>query len=288
MKKFRFLHIGFFLLTISWQSMAASPQFSKASDDIFAHPHDIELDPSGKWLFVSDTNHHNIKVLDAQTLTLKTTLGEGELNSPHDVHFDADGRLLVADSGNDRVAIYQLDDLKMSLIAQLSKNMRSPEGVTTSPDGSIFVASTSNHKVLKFQNGTLVKEVGGRGDSKLEFVRPHDIELGPDGYLYVGDPGNARVQILTTELDYHAQLVGADKTFRENKYLALDKGNYLYVADQQNNLLRIYSPERKQIALIAKAGGKALNYIEGVEVVGQLIWISDTYNDRIVLFNWGR
>lgn len=288
MRKFIHIQTVLFVLAIYCQVATAAPEFVIASDSNFAHPHDIEIDPSGQWLFVSDTNNHNIKVLDAQSLKLKTTLGDGELNGPHDVHFDDRGRLLVADSGNDRVMIYQLDGLKITPLAELKENMDSPEGVTTAPNGDIFVASTGNHKILKFHNQRLVKQVGNRGDGKLEFVRPHDIELGPDGYLYVGDPGNGRVQILTVNLGFHLQITGTPKGFRENKYLALDKDNLLYVADQHNNLLRIFNAARQEIGSIAEAGGKSLNYIEGVEVVGQRIWISDTYNDRIVLFNWTR
>lgn len=264
----------------------ASAEFVRASKSVFAHPHDIELHPSGKWLFVSDTNHDNIKVLLADSLEVVKVIGDGELGGPHDVHFDADGRLLVADSSNDRVVIYKLDGLDARFETELSANMLSPEGVTSSPNGHIYVASTGNNKILKFFQNKLVKEVGERGDGKLEFVRPHDIELGADGYLYIGDPGNSRIQVLSEALTFHSIISHPEKPYKEPKYLALDKENLLYIADQQNNLLRIYSVDRKQIDSIAKAGDKSLNYIEGVEVVGSKLWISDTYNDRIVLFNW--
>ena len=278
--------VAFASLWISPASLLASPEFVLESKSIFAHPHDIEVDPTGQWLFVADTNNHNIKVLDARSLALVASFGDGELDGPHDVHFDSTGRLLVADSGNDRVVIYRLDKLQGVLESVLSKNMSSPEGVTSSDDGRIYVASTGNHKILKFYQNELVAEVGERGDGKLEFVRPHDIELGPDGLLYVGDPGNRRVQVLSDALVYHSTVSNNDKPFREPKYLALDKDNYLYIADQQNNVLRIYNDARKQIETITVAGKTALNHLEGVEVVGNKIWISDTYNDRIVLFHW--
>lgn len=274
---------------ISWlcsTTLQAAPEFVRESKTIFAHPHDVVLHPSGQWLFVADTNNHNIKVLGAESLELIAILGEGELNGPHDVHFDAEGRLLVADSGNDRVLIYRLKKLQATLETVLSKNMSSPEGVTSSQDGHIYVASTGNHKVLKFYQNNLVREMGGRGGGKLEFVRPHDIELGSDGFIYVGDPGNGRIQVLTDSLNYYSTVHDKDKPYREPKYLALDEGNYLYIADQQNSVLRIYNDARVQVESITMAGKRTLNYIEGVEVVGQKIWISDTYNNRIVLFKW--
>lgn len=263
----------------------AAPEFVSASSDSFAHPHDLELDPSGRWIFIADVNHHDVKVLDAEKLSMVAVIGDGELDSPHDVHFDTNGRLLVADSGNDRIVIYEMDGVNARISGTLSDQMRSPEGVTSDANGQIYVASTGNHKILKFRNGKLVKSVGGRGDGKLEFVRPHDIEHDSDGLLYVGDPGNRRIQILTESLTYHSTIEDWKRPFAEPKYLALD-GDWLFVADQQNNMLRIFEGKRKEIATINTAGEKALNYIEGVEVSNGRIWISDTYNDRIVLFRW--
>jgi len=265
---------------------SASPEFVRASKSIFAHPHDLEVDPSGHWLFVADPNNNDVKVLQADSLELVATIGGGTLNSPHDVHFDADGKLIVADSGNDRLVIYQLNKFEATQINELSTGMVSPEGVTSSPEGYIYVVSTGNHKILKFYQNKLVKEVGQRGDGKLEFVRPHDIELGSDGLLYIGDPGNRRVQVLTESLDYHSRITNRNLPFREPKYLALDNENQLYVADQGNNQLRIFNSARAQLESIRIAGSLRLNHIEGVEVSGGKIWISDTYNDRVVLFVW--
>jgi DNA-binding beta-propeller fold protein YncE len=269
-----------------WCSMAsAAPEFVRATAGIFANPHDLELDPSGRWVFVADVNHHLVKVIDAQSLDAVAVVGEGELNAPHDVHFDSAGRLLVADSGNDRIAIYDIDGAQARFLGELTEGMRSPEGVTSEPNGYVYVASTGNHKILKFHNGKLIKTVGGRGGGKLEFVRPHDIERGSDGLLYIGDPGNRRIQVLTDSLAYRASIENRKQPFNEPKYLALD-GDWLFVADQQNNSLRIFNAQRNEVANITHAGDKQLNNIEGVEVRNGMIWIADTYNDRVVLFRW--
>jgi DNA-binding beta-propeller fold protein YncE len=275
----------FILLQLSGVVANATPEFIRATPDTYAHPHDLELDPSGRWIFIADVNHHDVKIIDAQSLDEVAVIGDGELNSPHDVHFDPNGRLLVADSGNDRVVIYEMDGVKARFAGTLTDEMRSPEGVTSDANGHVYVASTGNHKILKFHNGKLIKSIGRRGDGKLEFIRPHDIERGSDGLLYVGDPGNRRIQVLTDSLTYHATIEDRQRPFAEPKYLALD-GGWLFVADQQNNMLRIFDEQKKEVGQIARAGEKQLNYIEGVEVRNGMIWISDTYNDRIVLFRW--
>jgi len=54
---------GTFWLSVvcGWFSVAiAGPEFVRATTDIFAHPHDLELDPSGRWVFIADVNHHSV------------------------------------------------------------------------------------------------------------------------------------------------------------------------------------------------------------------------------------
>jgi streptogramin lyase len=69
--------------------------------------------------------------------------------------------------------------------------------------------------------------------------------------------------------------------------LELDpSGRWVFVAKQQNNSLRIFNAQRNEVANITHAGDKQLNNIEGVEARKGMIWIADTYNDRVVLFRW--
>jgi len=101
--KFSLLLLAHFLLSFD----AISAEFVASSQSDFAHPHDLVLDPSGKYLLVSDMQNNVIRVLDPQSLKTISKIGEGELAAPHDVSFDSLGRLLVADSGNNRIVIYQ-------------------------------------------------------------------------------------------------------------------------------------------------------------------------------------
>lgn len=283
MQTFRILFFLLILLLTSNQGVfAASALFVATSGEDFAHPHDLVLGPDGKQLYVTDMNHDVIKILHPLTLEIMDKIGVDQLSSPHDITFDNLGRILVADSGNDRIAIF---DPSGTLQDEIAGNMRSPEGVTTAPGHIVFVASTGNHRILKFKNNKLLKQVGGRGKRELEFKRPHDIELGPDGLLYIGDPGNNRIQVLTQELTFARFITPGDRKFDEPKYLALDTDSNLYVADQHNNLLRVFNTKGQELWHIAQGGNKALNYIEGVEVVGNTLWISDTYNDRILRYS---
>ena len=73
-----------------------------------AQPHDAAPSPDGKLLYLTDMANSRMVVLDAMTLRLVGAFGKDELSYPHDAEFDKAGRLLVADTGNDRIAIYEV------------------------------------------------------------------------------------------------------------------------------------------------------------------------------------
>jgi hypothetical protein len=75
------------------------------------------------------------------------------------------------------------------------------------PQGNIFVADGyGDARVVKFdKNGRFVKAVGTRGNGPLQFNTPHSIAVDAKGMVYVGDRGNARVQVLDNDLNFKAQ-----------------------------------------------------------------------------------
>jgi DNA-binding beta-propeller fold protein YncE len=284
-----------FPLGFSKYSIAADIVFVAASSDQFHHPHDLTLDPGGGYLFVADMNNDVVKILDPQNLDVVGEIGNGELSSPHDVEFDAKGRLLVADSGNHRLVIYTVNGLDANKHSTVTHKMRSPEGVAAGEQYELYVANTGSHNVVHFKVYTENKAFatsGKAGGAQSEYIRPHDVEISGNR-LYVTDPGNNRIKILDFELNVQQILGGPGYTFNEPKYLALDKHSRLYVADQYNNRIQIFAAYPKHDDLLASItsysiNGKTyrLNKPEGVEVRGEWIWISDTYNDRILLYRW--
>ena len=72
--------------------------------------------------------------------------------------------------------------------------------------GNIFVSDGYfDARVVKYDKyGRFVKAVGKRGNANLEFNTPHSIATDFQGNVYVGDRGNARVQVLDNDLNWKA------------------------------------------------------------------------------------
>jgi YVTN family beta-propeller protein len=278
--------LALFLLPGLAAAQDLSAVFVRASDESFARPHDLVLSPDGRRLYVADLGNDAVKVLDPVSLATLGAIGRDTLDSPHDVAFAPDGRLLVADTGNDRIAVFALEGDTGRLVESWSDGMASPEGVVADPDGRVFVTNAAGHDVLALRDGKVTARAGRRGGGPNEYVRPHDIDLGPDGRLYLSDPGNNRIQVLDKGLAFLAELGGPAYDFHEPKYFALDDKGRLFVADEYNHQIKVLDETRRRLLTLGAGrpgkGPGLFNYPEGAEVRGQDLWISDTRNGRIL------
>ena len=247
-----------------------------------SRPHDGTLSPDGRRLYVTDMAYSLMRVLDAETLRPIDTFGRGELLRPHDAAFDRQGRLLVADSGNDRIAIYEVDGPQPRFVGAWP-GLVNPEGVGVAPDGRVYATNTGAGSVSIFRDGKLERTVGRPGSGAGEFSRPHDIDVDRDGKVYVVDSGNHRVQVFDAEMN-HLASSGAELQLNEPKYLAID-GDRIWLADEYNHRLLLLDRKLKRLGVLGGKSGRAATEFHKPEAViarGADVWVIDTYNDRIL------
>src|SRR5262249_53347092 len=82
-----------------------------------------------------------------------------------------------------------------------------PTDVAWDAAGNIFVSDGyTNSRVAKYdKNGRFIKSFGGaRGSAPDQLNTPHTIATDTQGNVYVGDRGNARVQVLDNDLKLKA------------------------------------------------------------------------------------
>lgn len=248
-----------------------------------SRPHDAAFSTDGKRIYVTDMANSLMRVFDAESLRLLDSFGKDELSRPHDAEFDRQGRLLVADTGNDRVAIYDVSGAKPRLVGELA-GLSNPEGVGVAPDGRVYVTNTSAGSVSVFRDGRLERTVGQPGSGAGQFSRPHDVEVDRDGKVYVVDSGNHRVQVLDADLKPLAS-VGAALGLNEPKYLSFD-GERVWLADEYNHRIVVLDRSLRLAGILGsgKRGRSATEFHKPEAVLARapFVWVIDTYNDRIV------
>ncbi|MFQ5937867.1 MAG: NHL repeat-containing protein [Acidiferrobacterales bacterium] len=274
-------------LLIAWSigtvASAESLEFEMlaASAETYAKPHDIVLSPDRKLLYVADNDNDRIAVLDARTLKELGVFAQGEVSAPHDVAFDAQGRLLVADTGNSRIAIYEVDSASGRFVGSLRGRIRRPEGVAVHADGRVFATGAASNNLVVYRDGKVIGEVGG-------FAAPHDVEIDPAGSIWVADAANDRMVRLNDALKITKVLAGSPYDFNGPRYMDFDAAGHMYVADKYTHRIKVIAPNGELIAVLGKAtsgrGEGVFNRPEGVEIHDSDIWFSDTYNDRVVRY----
>ncbi|MBC8242023.1 MAG: NHL repeat-containing protein [Alphaproteobacteria bacterium] len=245
------------------------------------NPHDLKLSPDGKYLLVSDVGNNRVAILDPNSLALIAEFGADHQSGTHDVDFDRQGRVYVADTHNNRVTIYKMTGTAATLMGELRQRIRGPEGVLAHPNGTIYVAGAWSGNVVAYKNGAVIAELRG-------LSAPHDLALNPDGGIWLSEAGNNRMLLLSEDLVIRRELKGEPYNFDGVRYQDILPDGTIIAADKNNHAVKIISPEGKLLLVIGTGkpgkGPGEFTTPEGIEVKGNDLWISDSGNDRVVKY----
>jgi sugar lactone lactonase YvrE len=263
--------------TIAGQPGTKGSADGNGSAAFFNFPTGIAIDGSGN-LFVADTLNHTIRRVTPSGVvtTVAGTAGvsgkadglgsQAHFNEPWNLAFDTRGNLLIADSYNHLI------------------RMLDPNGVVTTYAGSSNQGSNDG------------------STAQASFSYPTGIAVGPDGSVYVADWGNYIIRkitsgVVSTIAGSRSQSGAVDGTgvsarFDHPYSVATDRSSNLFVADDNNQIVRRVTPAGVVTTILGLAGtsgnvdgsglGARMNYPEGIAVDPQgRVIISDTYNHSI-------
>jgi DNA-binding beta-propeller fold protein YncE len=159
---------GKLLMTLGKKGVAGDD----TSRDAFNQPNGLGFAPNGDVL-VSD-GYVNSRVVqftaDGKFVRIiggKKGSAPGELQIPHGVAIDPQGRIIVADSDNKRLSIFDKEGKFLKVIAAPSRG-----GLVTTPDGTIYVSDVNAGVVTLIRNDQIVDVIKVEG-------RPHGLSVDP-------------------------------------------------------------------------------------------------------------
>jgi len=181
----------------------------------------------------------------------------GQLSKPHGIGVDADGIIVVNDSGNHRVQFFSPSGKFIRSFGQHGKakgQLDYPVGLFVDPrQGNIIVVENNNHRIQIFTpGGSSLRLIGLQGTATTpapepKFYYPWGLAGDRNGCLVVCDQSNNRVVLLDGE-DYQlyeqvGRPIPSDQTIAgllQPGGVTIDKAGNLVIADSEHRRVVIY------------------------------------------------
>ena len=176
---------GRVLLTLGKKGMAGD----NTSRDLFNQPNHVAIAPSGD-IYVSD-GYVNARVVqfssDGRFVRIIGGVKgaePGQLQLPHGVALDSKGRILVNDSDNKRVSVFDKDGKFVEAWPFPSRG-----GISVAADDTVYVSDVNAGIVNIVKNGKMV------GSASAD--RAHGMDIDTDGAIYVSGASRMTVMKVT-------------------------------------------------------------------------------------------
>lgn len=217
----------------------------------------------------------------AESGAWQVLLGGDDANTPRmpsGVAIDAQGSILVVDTGGSRVERVTPSGNVIGSIGRLGTGddgLRRPRGIALDAQGTLFIADTANHRIQRFSpTGEPLGPWGTIGSGPGEFILPSSLAFDPQGNLYVADTGNHRIQ----KLGPSGEPVSAWGGVHFPHGIAVDNQDSVYVSDSSG--VRKFSPNGDLQADWTTSAQFGDPYGLTVDATGTL-YVADTDNGRI-------
>jgi DNA-binding beta-propeller fold protein YncE len=166
-------------------------------------------------VYAFNRGDHPVAVFDKDGNLLRTW-GEGLFSRPHGVHVAPDDTIWLTDDGDHTVRCCTLDGRVLMRLGIPGKPAPYMSGepfhrcthTALSPNGDRLYISDGygNARIHKFSlDGKLLASWGEPGTDPGQFNIPHNICCDPDGWIYVADRENHRVQIFDADGRWETQ-----------------------------------------------------------------------------------
>lgn len=286
----------------NFSSVASNKGGSALSSSSLSSPSAVAVDESDGTLYIADTGNNRVLVFStvgANNPDASYVIGANEFTLNNATGVVSPARM-YSPSG---IALYGSGaSLKIYIADKDFNRVLQFDRITSNGQSAVRVLGQSNFIT------------SGTGLSQSTFANPTDVATGHDGKLYVVDSANNRVMVWAdaiTENGQAASMVLGQAWFYSNnsgtssssinrpQSVSIDGSGAVYLSDTGNNRVMIWtspislSNQRADVVLgqagmntsTRGAGPVLLSSPGAVAVKGQYIYVADTLNHRVTVYN---
>lgn len=250
-----------------------------------ALPGAVLADTTGK-VFAAGDGSDNIAVIDAHTNTVITNISTGAGTQPHNLVHSADNQYVyVALKGSDQIA--KINAVTNAVVSTFSSYGDAPVHLDVSPDGSsLYVVNQKDDEVVKINatSGALEATYSFAGvgdDTNLNLIKLHDINIGPDGNLWVTDELQNYVSLIDTSLTGILTTIGVGD--RPIQVAFSVDGSQAYTTNYNDNTVSVLNVGDYSFDTSFSMSTSGLMGPMGavVDPDGSRLWLSGTSGDTV-------
>lgn len=278
------------------------------------NPHGVSVDNNGDVYVITDLGYRLVK-FDAggnPQWTIGTPGVWGNANDqfgdywrgPTDVAVGPDGKVYVADTGNQRVQIFDSNGNYVDTLGSSGSGpgqFTDPYGVAVDSNGNIYVADEENQRVQIFNSSlsyvAQLGQTGVAGDDNAHFDHPQGVTVDKNGNIYVADSSNNRVQVFDSGRNYVRTIGHTGEYspgfgwFSQPQDVAVDAQGRVYVADAWWNRVEVFDSGGDYLTTIGGTWGSGSGMFRNsmavaVDVNGN-VYVADAGNHRVQKYSPG-
>ena len=245
------------------------------SEARFNHLHNLAISPEGTF-FLSDSSNHCIRTIDSKAERVETFAGSNEAGFAGDEESRYNARF------REPICVTLTPDSKKLLIADIRNYRIRQIDLLTGQVNTL----AGNGKRGTPQEGALAKE------SML--LDPRAVAADSRGNIYVLERAGNVLRMIDPEGRLYT-VAGTGKkgfrdgpameaTFFEPKHICVDARDRVFIADDKNNAIRLYDPQRGEVVTVLGGKGEesVLKGPHGVCVHADGLYIVDSGNNRVL------